>query len=440
MPPLSPSLSSAQLQRQPLVQAQSVDHAYDALAARYLAPWAANGVTLQQVDASHHHWGAYRDPGLGGYVPEHVDGNPNCRVQLLAQRIFYVPCVGPRSKKRLARQFAMLELIRAVLDRHSLPDLDLAIALVDRPTVPRAAVTAGASPPLVFGYATTPDHFTVPFPYVNFAPNSSWRRLFDAQAASEWPPMIQRQARGVWRGRCYSVCDGDAGTSACVRRNPQWLHRRQLVTAAAGCPSLVDAALVKRNGLSCKGLARTDRLSMAGHAQFAYLVHVDGNGFSGRLDELLALGGVVLKQDSPYNAFYYPLLRAHEHYVPLASDLADLCATVAALREDKDTSLRLAAAAANFTASALSPVAVQGYVAALLRRYAALQRFTPKRHARAVEWAGRGTAARSEGSDADVRSRLAGWRASGPVRRPAYRLHCDQWRQRSTRYRLGCHL
>ena len=54
------------------------------------------------------------------------------------------------------------------------------------------------------------------------------------------------------------------------------------------------------------------------------------------------------------------LLRAHEHYVPLASDLADLCATVAALREDKDTSLRLAAAAANFTASALSPVAVQG--------------------------------------------------------------------------------
>ena len=118
-----------------------------------------------------------------------------------------------------------------------------------------------------------------------------------------------------------------------------------------------------------------------GHAAYAYVAHVDGNGFSGapdivqsapsvllplrmagerpncdlrrstpraaclsqhlsaayfvgasgRLDELLTLGAAVLKQDSPFYAYYYPLLKRGVHFEPVSRNLSDLCSKVGAL-------------------------------------------------------------------------------------------------------------
>ena len=115
-------------------------------------------------------------------------------------------------------------------------------------------------------------------------------------------------------------------------------------------------------------------------------IHVDGNGFSGRLDELLTLGGTILKQDSPYEAFYYSLLRRGVDYVPLRRDLTDLCAQLQALKADAAMGKRIAASAANFTEAYLSLDGVLGFVAALLRRYAEIQRFQPVPARMALRW------------------------------------------------------
>ena len=131
-------------------------------------------------------------------------------------------------------------------------------------------------------------------------------------------------------------------------------------------------------------------LPLAQWSRYAYLLHVDGNGFSGRLEELLTLGGVILKQQSPFDAWYYPLLQPGTHYAPFsltganASGAPELCDALRALHADAARAERLAAAARNFTAAYLAPERVRYYVAALLRRYASLQRFTPRRHPLAV--------------------------------------------------------
>ena len=95
----------------------------------------------------------------------------------------------------------------------------------------------------------------------------------------------------------------------------------------------------------------------------------------------------LLTQDSPFEAFYYPLLQRGVHYAPLQRDLSDLCATAAALHADPRRAAALAAAATRFARDVLAPEAVLAYVAALLRGYAALQRFTPRLHPASTPWA-----------------------------------------------------
>jgi hypothetical protein len=58
-----------------------------------------------------------------------------------------------------------------------------------------------------------------------------------------------------------------------------------------------------------------------------------------------------------------------------------------ALREEPRRAAALAAAAQRFTTAFLAPERVIGYVAALVRGYATLQRFRPRRHPMAKEWA-----------------------------------------------------
>ena len=406
-----------------------------ALAANYLAPWRTAGVSQEQVNAAHLHWADYRDAQWGGAVPLGTSRNRLLRVNILGGRLYYVSCVGQRSTARKVRQRAILALIRATLAVHELPDVDLVLSLSDRPTVPRHAVTDG-SPPLVFGYVTTAWHWSVPFPYAAFEPQR-WAPLY--QQLGHHPALEVRKPQAVWRGSCNSLCDmlkgmrsgGSGGASGADQSGGtgaggasggrgggcsiDLLDRLRLLRHAARCPELTDVALTKVHA-HCRGFPARAPLTLREHAQFAYLIHVDGNGFSGRLEELLSLGGVVLKEESPFGGWYYPLLRAHEHVVPLARNLSTLCDSLSALREEPRRAAALAAAAQRFATAFLAPERVMGYVAALVRGYATLQRFRPRRHPMAKEWAdaetvvSRPTAAAT--TDATVPSASSG-RASG---------------------------
>jgi hypothetical protein len=179
------------------------------------------------------------------------------------------------------------------------------------------------------------------------------------------------------------------------------LPRQVLLTAASRCPRLCDVGLTAPHR-NCAGFTLRRPVPLGDHAGHALLLHVDGNGFSGRLDELLTLGAAVLKQASPFSAYYYPLLVAGRHYELLARNLSDLCdkarGLAAGLRNGGGGARaeQLAAAARRFTQSFLSPSAVTQYLVHLLEGYASLQRFVPRRHPFAVPWIG-GDAADGKG-------------------------------------------
>ena len=51
-------------------------------------------------------------------------------------------------------------------------------------------------------------------------------------------------------------------------------------------------------------------------SHYRWVAHVDGITCSSRLEKLLSLGSLVLKEESGYRAFYHRLLQPFVHYVP----------------------------------------------------------------------------------------------------------------------------
>lgn len=51
--------------------------------------------------------------------------------------------------------------------------------------------------------------------------------------------------------------------------------------------------------------------------RYRYLLHLDGQSCSSRLEQLLVLNSLVLKEESGYVAFYHHLLKEYKHYLPV---------------------------------------------------------------------------------------------------------------------------
>ena len=400
---------------------QSVNATLEALVSTYLKPWSTAGVSLAAIDHAHHNFADYRDRSWGAYVPPGQSNNRLLRINILSNTLYYYTCAGSKSTRRLARQEAVLRLLRFTLDRYRLPDIDLVLSVSDRPTVPKALVARSGginganAPPPVFAYAITPKHYALPFPPVSFDP-LRWPPLH-ARMGSH-PPLSSRRPTALWRGSCNSLCDMMRGRKCEWPKDQRLLSRQQLLRQAERCPALCDVGITSSHK-NCQGFASKRSVPMfcqsskaMCHANHAFLVHVDGNGFSGRLDELLTLGGVILKQHSPFSAYYYPLLQPHVHYAPVHRNLSDLCARTRSLAaglsaggrrapgtsaesaasdgaaSDSSHAEDLAEGAAAFASRYLNMESVSFYLARLLSGYAKLQRFTPARHPQAVEWPG----------------------------------------------------
>jgi len=58
--------------------------------------------------------------------------------------------------------------------------------------------------------------------------------------------------------------------------------------------------------------------------KWRYLLDVEGNGWSARLKFLFFSKRVIFLQERNFKEWYFPLLKAWEHYVPLKKDLSDL--------------------------------------------------------------------------------------------------------------------
>ncbi|KXZ41246.1 hypothetical protein GPECTOR_608g690 [Gonium pectorale] len=121
-------------------------------------------------------------------------------------------------------------------------------------------------------------------------------------------------------------------------------------------------------------------VAMEEFAGYRYLLHVDGQGLSSRLEFLLTLGSLVLKEESGYVAYYHHLLRPYEHYVPVwkaGSGPEDILEAVDWARAHDAEAQRIAAAGQAFAARHLSAQARVCFWQRLFLSYAAVMTYDP---------------------------------------------------------------
>lgn len=99
--------------------------------------------------------------------------------------------------------------------------------------------------------------------------------------------------------------------------------------------------------------------------QYKYQINIDGTVAAYRFPYLLAGGGLVLKQDSPYYEHFYHQLKPWEHYVPVKRDLSDLKDRVLWAQEHDDEAYKIAQNARKFANENLLPHHIVCYHAVL---------------------------------------------------------------------------
>ena len=156
-------------------------------------------------------------------------------------------------------------------------------------------------------------------------------------------------------------------------------HQRiQLVNISLNHPECVDAKFTTLNEHKPTLLGHfTDSEikelmgSSIGEEQLAgyrYVVNVQNNGFADRFWRLLALGFVIFQEEHVFQEFFYDMLLPWVHFIPIKTDLSDLCEKVAWAKENEEKSRVIAENGRLFVREKLRLEDVNLYVATLIHR------------------------------------------------------------------------
>jgi hypothetical protein len=109
-------------------------------------------------------------------------------------------------------------------------------------------------------------------------------------------------------------------------------------------------------------------MSMADQSACKYILHLDGHVAAFRLSTELAMGSVVLKQDSGYHVWFESWMKPWTHFVPLRADLSDLEGRLQWCVDNDDECKAIAANAFVFYRTYLSQKFILDYWQAMLHK------------------------------------------------------------------------
>ena len=171
-------------------------------------------------------------------------------------------------------------------------------------------------------------------------------------------------------------------TWGCEESGPALRHQRmQLVNISVlhgkecGLDARITAWNNHENTLRTAGMTaeelenfKGDRMGEEEQAKFKYIVNVQNNGFADRLWRILALKVVVLQEMHAFREFFYDMLIPWVHYVPIKTDLSDLCEKIQWAKDNDDKARIIAENAHEFVRNQLSLDNINLYVATLIHR------------------------------------------------------------------------
>jgi hypothetical protein len=195
-------------------------------------------------------------------------------------------------------------------------------------------------------------------------------QVLKGNQAHQWEHKIET---AFWRG-------STTGNWLTLQNHERNLRFR-LLELSRRFPEVIDAGFTSIHDSCEPALATLARerdymrpwTSISDHLGYKYLVLLDGFTSPWARDFwCLHSNSVVLKQMSDIQGWFYPLLQANVHYLPVAGDLSDLRNVVLNARRNDAGAKQISANGRAFAAQVLSDKSVFDYTKELLIHYARL--------------------------------------------------------------------
>ena len=191
---------------------------------------------------------------------------------MIGNKLYYT-CAGRHSKNRLARQRAALELLQTVLDAHAVPDVDFVLGISDRPRFRGDGVARAAA--VAFAYVATAAHHSA-------APSVRSRRGAGDSSTTAALARRRRRSRPGGSARCGAARQPRATrrrAAAAGRRTARSSRAPRCSTPPAAARQRSTSASPRRTTTACAPFRASPGLPRRRGSRYAYLLHVDGNGF-----------------------------------------------------------------------------------------------------------------------------------------------------------------
>lgn len=191
-----------------------------------------------------------------------------------------------------------------------------------------------------------------------------WREKIP-RAAKKWP-WEKKYNKGFFRG---------SRTSS---------ERDPLIILSRKEPDLVDAQYTKNQAWRSKedtlGADPATEISLEEHCDHKYLFNFRGVAASFRFKHLFLCDSVVFHVGDDWLEFFYPAMKPWVHYIPVRQDLKDVKELLQFAQENDDVVHEIAKRGRQFIWDHLRMEDVSCYWLKLLKRYAKLLKFKPKRN------------------------------------------------------------
>lgn len=249
----------------------------------------------------------------------------------------------------------LLDMFRTLCEERDVPDIEFFINRRDYPqmkvddTEPYNHIWGTKHQPLVshqydkyapiLSGSSTKMHADIPFPTYEDWARATYQKtgLVFPNACREYPdikptPWSKKIEKAVFRG-------ATTGSGVTADTN-QRLKALEMGTKHKG---LLDVGVTKWNLRPRKlegspflqtierekgNYNKANRLSLQEQSRYKYILTLEGHVAAYRLSYELSSRSVVLLAGSQWQMWYYPFLKAYEHYVPVKEDLSDLLSQI----------------------------------------------------------------------------------------------------------------